>query len=280
MGDNASQRRAGPDLGERAGSVNSFTVGGLEVLFPTRGDFTFMVSRLLAKDNGKVFMFKTDLVGAFRVVPLHPALYHLLGFAWEGQYLVDNRLGFGSCSGLFLFQVLSNALHFIINAEILEALGADMAPLLNMLDDFLGAAVGVEAAVTAFEIMMSVMVDKCGLATAEHKTSRLCQLMGVLGMEYATEGQWLGVRLPSGKAAGYAARCDKVAQAQAAVTQDLLSLAGKLFFAEEAYPLSTPLMAELFAAVHRGGFQPAHWVRPSRRLRCGSGRRRWQIRSG
>jgi len=257
---------AGPDPGERAGSVNSFTVGGLDVLFPTRGDFTFMVSRLLAKDEGEVLMFKTDLVGAFRVVPLHPALYHLLGFAWEGEYLVDTRLGFGSRSGPFLFQVLSNALHFIINAEIVEVLGEDAAPLLNMLDDFLGAAVGMESAAAAFEIMMSVM-NMCGLATAEHKTSRPCQVMGVLGMEYTTEGRRLGVRLPGGKAAGYAARCVKVAQAQAVAKQDLLTLAGKLVFAEEAYPLSTPLTAELFAAVHRGGFQPTHWVRPSKRLR-------------
>jgi len=31
-------------------------------------------------------MSKADIQDAFRLIPIHPAEYHLLGFQWDGQF--------------------------------------------------------------------------------------------------------------------------------------------------------------------------------------------------
>ena len=41
------------------------------------------------------FMAKTDLKSAFRLIPVHPGNWHLLGIYWQSQYYVDLYLPFG-----------------------------------------------------------------------------------------------------------------------------------------------------------------------------------------
>ena len=45
-----------------------------------------------------VFMAKSDIADAFRIVPLHPTQYHLTGFAWQNYYYFDKCLPQGWAS--------------------------------------------------------------------------------------------------------------------------------------------------------------------------------------
>ncbi len=38
------------------------------------------------------FLAKSDISEAFRLLPLHPDIYHLIGFKWEGLYYYDLQL--------------------------------------------------------------------------------------------------------------------------------------------------------------------------------------------
>ena len=55
-------------------------------------------------------MAKTDLKSAFRLIPIHPDDWHLLGIHWNNQYYVDLYFPFGFRSAPFLFNQLSVAL--------------------------------------------------------------------------------------------------------------------------------------------------------------------------
>lgn len=57
---------------------------------------------------------KTDLKSAFRLIPIHPNDWHLLGIYWKAQYFVDLYLFFGFRSAPFLFNQLSDALEWIV----------------------------------------------------------------------------------------------------------------------------------------------------------------------
>ena len=60
------------------------------------------------------FMAKTDLKSAFRLIPIHPNDWSLLGIYWQSQYYVDMYLPFGVRSGPFLFNLLSDGLEWIL----------------------------------------------------------------------------------------------------------------------------------------------------------------------
>lgn len=51
----------------------------------------------LVQENGfKCLMSKAEIQDAFRLIPIHPAEYHLLGFQWDGQFYHDAALPMGA----------------------------------------------------------------------------------------------------------------------------------------------------------------------------------------
>ena len=60
------------------------------------------------------FLAKTDIKSAFRLIPVHPDDYELLGMKWEGKYYYDKVLPFGLRSAPAIFNKLSDALEWIL----------------------------------------------------------------------------------------------------------------------------------------------------------------------
>ena len=44
---------------------------------------------------GKVFLAKTDIANTFRIVPVHPSNYPLLGMQWDGAFFYDRCMPMG-----------------------------------------------------------------------------------------------------------------------------------------------------------------------------------------
>ena len=70
--------------------------------------------RILKSLGPGSFMAKTDLKSAFRLIPVHPGDWHLLGIYWQKHYYVDFYLPFGLRSAPFLFNQLSDALEWVL----------------------------------------------------------------------------------------------------------------------------------------------------------------------
>ncbi len=62
-------------------------------------------------------MAKLDIKGAFRIVPLHPCQYHLMGFKCENKYYYDKNLAMGLSSSCQIFETISEAVVFILNTK-------------------------------------------------------------------------------------------------------------------------------------------------------------------
>ena len=56
------------------------------------------------------FMAKTDVKSAFRIIPMQPADYSLLGLKWENLYYFDRTLPMGLSSSCAIFEAVSTAL--------------------------------------------------------------------------------------------------------------------------------------------------------------------------
>jgi len=75
-------------------------------------------------------MAKVDIKHAFRLCPVHPADWPLLGYSWLNRFFFDTRLPFGSRSSPFIFNAFADALLWILVNKF------GLSELIHYLDDF------------------------------------------------------------------------------------------------------------------------------------------------
>lgn len=76
-------------------------------------------------------MAKADLQDAFRIIPIHPDDYRLLGFVWNGSYYYDRCLPMGCRVSCAIFEALSAALQWILQHHL------GILHMSHILDDFI-----------------------------------------------------------------------------------------------------------------------------------------------
>ena len=76
-------------------------------------------------------MAKTDIESAFRLFPVHPHDWELLGTFWKGSYYFDKVLPFGLRSAPFIFNQLFDAIEWILQNN------CEISFVCHILDDFL-----------------------------------------------------------------------------------------------------------------------------------------------
>ena len=77
------------------------------------------------------YLSKTDIKSAFRIIPIHPDDYHLLGMKWNNSYFFHRCLPMGCSSSCAIFEAFSTSLEWLAK----HFLGA--SGVLHILDDFL-----------------------------------------------------------------------------------------------------------------------------------------------
>ena len=77
------------------------------------------------------FLAKTDIKSAFRIIPLHPRDFDLLGLECEGKFYFDRCLPMGCLSLCNIFDTFSTALEWIATTKL------QASAVIHILDDFL-----------------------------------------------------------------------------------------------------------------------------------------------
>ena len=125
------------------------------------------------------FMAKSDIKSAFRLIPVSPNDYHLLGFSFNQHYYFDKCLAQGCSSSCQIFEAFANALEWILCNKF------GVRYCLHVLDDFCFVAP------TLFECQqyLNAWISLCsvlGVPLAEEKTCNPSQVMIFLGIELST----------------------------------------------------------------------------------------------
>ena len=81
-------------------------------------------------------LVKSDLKDAYRIVPVHPDDYHLLGIAWDECVYVDRALPFGLCSAPKIFSAVADFIAWVLHQQgiphqLLAAVWSSSDPLLT-----------------------------------------------------------------------------------------------------------------------------------------------------
>ena len=168
------------------------------------------------------YMAKTDIADAFRLVPLHPADYHLTGFQWQNKFYYDRCLPQGSASSCNIFETFSTALKWILQNKL------QVGTVVKVLDDFLFIANTKQQCQAALNSFI-YMCHELGVPVAYHKTAGPTQIITFLGIELDTLN--MVARLPMDKLDKYKHEL-KLAMTHDKITlRELKSLIGKLQFA-------------------------------------------------
>ena len=86
----------------------------------------------LIKQCGKAgFLANTDIKDAFRIIPIQPSDYPLLGMKWNGLYYYDRCMPMGCSSSCKTFETFSSALDWLAKTKL------QISSILHLLDDFL-----------------------------------------------------------------------------------------------------------------------------------------------
>ena len=138
------------------------------------------------------FMAKTDLKSAFRLMPIHPEDWNLLGIYWQSQYYIDLYLPFGLRSAPFLFNQISDALEWILKHNY------GLCHVIHILDDFFLAEKTKFDCLGSFTTLLKVFMS-LRVPTVASKTlgpSQVLEFMGVV-----LDSNRMEARLPEDKLA-------------------------------------------------------------------------------
>lgn len=132
--------------------------------------------QLIKKVSKGCFMGKTDIKNAFRIIPIHPHDYNVLGMSWKGQYYYDKCMPMGCSSSCSTFELFSSALEWIARDKL------KINHLIHVLDDFFIVAPTYDLC----HRQMTLLVDLChylGVPIAPEKTFGPNTVLSFVGIE-------------------------------------------------------------------------------------------------
>ena len=175
--------------------------------------------RAIGRDT---MMAKLDIKHAFRLCPVRPDQWVLLGYQWLGSFFVDTRLPFGCRSSPFIFNTFADLLQWI-----LISIGG-ISFVIHYLDDFFICASTIEQCEADMGVMQRLFAD-LGVPLATDKTEGPASTITFLGIEIDAKAGI--VRLPSVKLEELAILLSQWKVKKKCTKRELLSLIGSLSFA-------------------------------------------------
>lgn len=199
------------------------------------------------------FIARLDIKSAFRLIPIHPDDFSLLGYKIDKYYFVDKCLPFGCAISCSLFEKFANFLEWELKRR------SNVNSMVHYLDDFLIAAPDLDKCVNFINCYKS-LCDELGVPLAEEKTLGPATTLNFLGLEIDTIE--MIVRIPSEKLTKLHIQLSKMLNRKKTTLVDLQSLTGLLNFCSRAIPSARAFVRRFYDAM-QGLSRPNHHVRVS-----------------
>ena len=168
------------------------------------------------------FLSKSDIQSAFRIIPINPVDYPLLGFKWKGHYYFDRCLPMGASSSCQIFESFSTALQWIIENYVPNT------KVIHVLDDFLFISETENDNRSALNIFLRICKD-IGVPISMEKTFGPLQSLPFLGIQLDTVS--MSSSLPADKIEKFLNIITEFQHSKSVTLHKLQSLTGMLNFA-------------------------------------------------
>ena len=196
-------------------------------------------------------MAKTDIESAFRLFPVHPDDWELLGMFWNGFYYFDKVLPFGLCSAPFIFNQLSE---WILQHNCMISF------VCHILDDFLiieppAPTVPLDSLCQASLCSMILSFKNLNIPISAAKTEGPCKVPQFMGI--ILDSHKMEARLPVDKVERIKTALWEFRSKRLTTLQELQSLIGTFNFGCKVIPPGRPFL-QCMIALTRGVKKPHH----------------------
>lgn len=202
-------------------------------------------------------LFKADIRSAYRLIPIKPSDFELLGFCFNNNFYFDKALPFGASISCITFERFSRFLEFSALRKF------KTGGLIHYLDDFLGADITFESCSEAFQIFKTTM-SELGVPLAEEKTEGPTEVLTFLGLELDSNN--MTVKVPGVKIQEVVLKIEEILSHKKTTLKKMQSLIGVLNFCCRAIPMGRPFSRRLIDSIC-GLTKPFHRIRLKKEIR-------------
>lgn len=167
-------------------------------------------------------MAKTDIEQAYRIVPISPGDYDLLGFCIDGKYYYDKSLPMGLSLSCNIFETFSSALQWIAEVKL------GVSGCAHILDDFLFIAPSYYKTMSDLSTFLK-LTNELGVPIKSDKTVLPCTTISFVGIEL--DSIKMEKRLPQDKLQKIRYTLDLFRHKKKVTLTELQSLIGLLSYA-------------------------------------------------
>ena len=176
----------------------------------------------IVETGPRCYLAKTDIQSAFRIIPVCPSDYPLLGFQWRDQYYYDRCLPMGCSSSCAIFEKFSTSLEWIISRKLPDV------KVLHILDDFLFISPTSSGCQIALDLFSFICSD-LGVPLAPEKTVGPAQVLEFAGIRLDTVD--MAASLPPDKISKFLGYLNSMLASKSVQLKEIQGLAGMLNFA-------------------------------------------------
>ena len=189
------------------------------------------VVQLVAKMGRGALMAKADIESAFRLLPINPSDFELLGIKFQGRYFVDKALPMGASCSPFYFETFSTFLEWATKRA------ADTNNVSHYCDDF--AFIGSpsltgKSSCKHIVKCFSQICQELGVPLAKDKSVGPTTKMVFLGLELDSMKQLISI--PSDKLEKIRSKVQNAHDSSKLKLRELQSVIGSLSFVSKAVP--------------------------------------------
>ena len=202
----------------------------------------------LVEMAGAPMLSKLDIKSAFRLLPLAPSEFPLLGMRFDGNIYKDAFLPMGASSRCRIFQEFSNAFSHVLTAR------GGIQNVIAYLDDYLIISESMPTAKSDMEAFIR-LANQINLSLAHDKTAGQSPVLVFLGIEVDCTA--LEARLPVDKVMKAEKLIQRVLQSNKIWHKQIESLHGYLNYCAKIIPAGRAFLRSLSRLLH----VQTKWVR-------------------
>ena len=207
--------------------------------------------RLIKRAGPGCFLAKTDIQSAFRIIPIHPNDYPLLGMHWRGVYYYDKCMPMGCSSSCKTFELFSTSIEWIARHKL------EIEELLHLLDDFLFVSSTHDQCQRNLNRFIS-LCSQLGVPIAPNKTFGPSTTLTFAGIELDSIRS--EARLPRDKITKCVEIINGFLPRKKVQLKELQSLIGLLNFATTVVTPGIAFLRRLYDLT-QGVNRPSHFIR-------------------
>lgn len=186
-------------------------------------------------------MCKTDIVDAFKLIPIAKDVQPYYGIKWREKYFFYKRLVFGCRSSPKIFDMLSQAICWIIQNNY------NVKNILHLLDDFITFDPPGEGGLRSMAVLTMVF-KKLGIPISEKKTVGPDTVIEYLGI--ILDSKIMESRIPLEKVDRILTLINNLRVKKSCTKRELLSVLGHFNFAARVIPAGRSFTSYLLTLAH------------------------------